>query len=219
MSADRWLTIVLFSVVTLVSLVGCFPAKTKEYFENYSYISSWIQAAGSLLAVYATYNIFKKSVEREKKKEDLQARAREIKGEAYLLKNQELRIFLRKVLKFSERYQKKRSELEKCIFVSNEFMHWDRNFLQSEELDMLLDAFGEDIINLQKSLIRLSALSCFFYETIIEIDDAEENNKSEIEIQKLQKQITDRVKQIDDDILNVKNICSELYKSYSLFSF
>lgn len=216
MSADRWLTIVLFSFITLVLLVGCFPAKTKEYFENYSYISSWIQAAGSLLAVYATYNIFKKSVEREKKKEDIQARAREIKGEAYLLKNQELRSFLHRILVFSEGYQKKRDELERCIFLSDRFMNWNRTALESEEFELLLDAFGEDILLLQRALVRLSILSSFFHEKIVDIKDAEENNKGEVEIQSLQKQMTIRIEKIDNDVLCIKRICSRLYGFYSL---
>lgn len=216
MLADRWLSIFLFSCLTLLLLVGCFPAKTKGVLESYDYLSSWIQAAGSLLAVYATYYIFKKGVERDLKKEEIQRRALQIQGEVYLLNNQELRIFFKRINYFSERYLKVINKLEKCIFLSTEFMSWNTTILNKEDFDVLLNAYGEDIIDLQKSLIRISMLSGYFHETIADIADAEDKNNDKFEIKKLQNNMTVKIEQVDRDVLLIKNICAKLYDVYSL---
>lgn len=74
MRADNFVALTSLCAFVAISLFGCASEDTRYFLTEYSFLSSWLQAFGSLAAVWATYSIYRlssrESEERERKKEE-----------------------------------------------------------------------------------------------------------------------------------------------------
>lgn len=220
MRGDNFVALVTVIAICLIIPYGCMPKQTQEFLTNHSYLSSWAQAVGSLMAIWATFAIFKLQSIDSQKNRDLEKDKASIKGESHLLKEKELRSTFNKLKAFSERCKKAKNNLDEyiySIFVADEFLSLQIQGLDKKDFDILVDAFGKDIVSLQRAIIKLDAYSSFVLVETSEIDEKVEKGVSEDEIIEMKNKISSKISLISEEIRCIEMVCNVLYDKYRLF--
>ncbi len=178
MRADNFVALTSLCAFVAISLFGCSSKETKYFLTEYSFLSSWLQAIGSLAAVWATYSIYRLSSReneaRERKKEEkLEIATEEAKKAAAdrhalmakveFLSDEKLKDLLNSLYFFVNTHNM--TMLNCCTNpidkVSSSFYsylgHLKKTIqpLNKEMLTKLANIHGEDAIELQRTLIKL----------------------------------------------------------------
>lgn len=217
MRGDNFVALVTVIALCLIVPYGCMPRQTQDFLSNHSYLSSWAQAVGSLLAIWATFSIFQKQNIESNKKKKIEEEKASLKGETHLLKNNELRRNFVKLKSFAERCKryKKNRGADKYIyayFVANDFLSLGIKEFGEKDFDILVDAFGEQIVSLQRAIIKLECYSNFALGEANIINDMIDG-----EAEKLKSNIVSQCEMIDLDIRCIEVVSNNLYSKYTLF--
>lgn len=180
--ADRWLSWFLLIFFGAFFLVGCIPKSTSKFLTEHSYLSAWIQAIGSLAAVWSALWIYYRNssdnLQKEKKEEIKRSQE---KKEKEILENDK-KVLLAKAEFLSNNHlseffidldfflKSSKNSVEGDLFALDlnsqnsisKFLKLNQYLikpLRNEDFKKLCDIFGDKAISIQQSLIRIKGIS------------------------------------------------------------
>lgn len=223
-SPNFWvITTVLACIYSTMLLFGFNISDIKLFFNDNVFLSAWMQAIGSLAAVWATFYIFRKDLKIKSNEKKLLNELNELKGEAFIVNKPEIREWLNNINKFVERDEKNSTEknpLVKAIASANYFNSLIIKPLSQEDFDVLFAAFGVDIIYLQRAVVKFDIFSSNALRMMKEIDAPTYGNAGffrELSNNTNTKNIINSYGLVFSEIKNLKAVSNKLMKYAHLF--
>lgn len=213
MKNDTWLSIFVFSLLISLLLIGCVPNQTKNFLVDFQFLSGWIQAVGSVAAVWATawvfYTQLRFNAEEADKKNKIEQEKFLLKANTLIVNDDNTRKLVIGIHSFVTSVG--RSNFDNSTALASkivaEFDSFRLNALSENAVSVFVDAYGIKAIELQRSILNICLYVGYLRQSFVESQYVQiqlDNSKNDADTERhnqMMKKIHDEFRIYSQEIL------------------